>query len=238
MRLDNYIYQKFCLKSRTYASRLIKDGLVLLNGKVCTVASKEIKGDENIEIEKDDSFASFGGEKLLKAFSEFSIDVKNFYCIDIGCSNGGFTDVLLQKGAKKVLAVDVGDCALPDRILKDRKVDFLKYNARFLTAEITGECDFVCVDCSFISLKILLPAILSVLKKDGCGILLIKPQFEVGKNALSKKGIVNDKRIEKKAVESVTSEAENLGFNIMGIVESPKKSQDKNQEYLLYVKKK
>ena len=237
MRLDSYIFEKFNLQSRTYSSRLIKDGLVLLNGICCMQPSKEVCGSEKIEIVQKEDFASFGGEKIKKAFESFLIDVNDKICVDIGCSNGGFTDFLLRKGAAKVIAVDVGECALPERILKDSRVSFLKYNARYLTKEVTGECDFACVDCSFISLKILLPAIYSVLSDIGSAVLLIKPQFEVGKNALSKKGIVIDKKVEKRAVDSVLEEAKNIGFKVVGMTESPKKYEDKNQEYLLYVKK-
>ncbi|MCI5819754.1 MAG: TlyA family RNA methyltransferase [Acidaminococcus sp.] len=237
MRLDSFLSAKSDVKSRTYASRLIKDGLVLLNGKICLTPSKEVDENAEIEILKADSFASFGGEKLQKAIDCFKIDVKGQSCIDIGCSNGGFTDCLLRHGAKMVVAVDVGECALPKNILDDERVEFLKFNARNLNEQVVDRCDFVCLDCSFISLNLLLDAVYSVLKFDGRAVLLVKPQFEVGKKSLSKKGIVTDKKAERNAIYEIKRHAQSIGFEIIGFTEAPKKEVDKNQEYLLYLKK-
>ena len=126
MRLDSLITEKFNLKSRTYASRLIKDGFVKVNNKTVLQPSKEVDGTEDFEILKEESFASFGGEKLKKAIEQFGISIADKYCVDVGCSNGGFTDCLLKEGAKEILAVDVGECALPKEILSNGKVEFLK----------------------------------------------------------------------------------------------------------------
>ena len=238
MRLDSLITEKFNLKSRTYASRLIKDGFVKVNNKTVLQPSKEVDGTEEFEILKEESFASFGGEKLKKAIEQFGISIADKYCVDVGCSNGGFTDCLLKEGAKKILAVDVGECALPKEILSNGKVEFLKFNARNLSLEQTKTpADFVCLDCSFISLKLLLKPVCDVLKSEGEAVVLIKPQFEVGKKALSKNGIVTDKKAEREAVNSIKDFAVNLGFTVCGIATSPKKEEDKNTEYLLYLKK-
>ncbi len=238
MRLDSFITEKFNLKSRTYANRIIKDGLVSVDSKTVTQPSKEIIGTEVVELIKKEAFASFGGEKLKKAIEHFNISVTNKFCVDIGCSNGGFTDCLLKNGASKVIAVDVGECALPNELLCDSRVSFIKFNARNLSLDQTkNPADFVCLDCSFISLKLLLKSVCDVLKEGGEAVLLIKPQFEVGKKALSKNGIVTDKKAEEFAVVSIEEFAKNIGFIICGITESPKKDTDKNTEYLLYVKK-
>lgn len=236
MRIDKYIQDKFNLKSRTYAENLIKTGSVLLRGKVVTKSSLDVGENDDIEIVNDENYASQGAYKLEKAFDDFSLDVNGKNCADIGCSNGGFTDCLLRHGAKHVLAVDVADCALDSKLLESGKVDFLKANARELP-KILEKVDFLCSDVSFISLKYVLQSMFDLLKNGGEAVVLVKPQFELDKSALTKSGIVTDEKLRKRAVESVKSYAISVGFKILDLSISPIRYENKNVEYLLYLKK-
>lgn len=236
MRIDKYIQDKFNLKSRTYAENLIKTGSVLLRGKVVTKSSLDVGENDDIEIVNDENYASQGAYKLEKAFDDFSLDVNGKNCADIGCSNGGFTDCLLRHGAKHVLAVDVADCALDAKLLESGKVDFLKANARELP-KILEKVDFLCSDVSFISLKYVLQSMFDLLKNGGEAVVLVKPQFELDKSALTKSGIVSDEKLRKRAVESVKSYAISVGFEILDLSISPIRYENKNVEYLLYLKK-
>lgn len=236
MRIDKYIQDKFNLKSRTYAENLIKTGSVLLRGKVVTKSSLDVGENDDIEIVNDENYASQGAYKLEKAFDDFSLDVNGKNCADIGCSNGGFTDCLLRHGAKHVLAVDVADCALDAKLLESGKVDFLKANARDLPKNLE-KVDFLCSDVSFISLKYVLQSMFDLLKNGGEAVVLVKPQFELDKSALTKSGIVTDEKLRKRAVESVKSYAISVGFEILDLSTSPIRYENKNVEYLLYLKK-
>ena len=236
MRIDKYIQDKFNLKSRTYAENLIKTGSVLLRGKVVTKSSLDVGENDDIEIVNDENYASQGAYKLEKAFDDFSLDVNGKNCADIGCSNGGFTDCLLRHGAKHVLAVDVADCALDSKLLESGKVDFLKANARELPKNLE-KVDFLCGDVSFISLKYVLQSMFDLLKNGGEAVVLVKPQFELDKSALTKSGIVTDEKLRKIAVESVKSYAISVGFEILDLSISPIRYENKNVEYLLYLKK-
>lgn len=236
MRIDKYIQDKFNLKSRTYAENLIKTGSVLLRGKVVTKSSLDVGENDDIEIVNDENYASQGAYKLEKAFDDFSLDVNGKNCADIGCSNGGFTDCLLRHGAKHVLAVDVADCALDSKLLESGKVDFLKANARELPKNL-DKVDFLCSDVSFISLKYVLQSMADLLKNGGEAVVLVKPQFELDKSALTKSGIVTDEKLRKRAVESVKSYAISVGFEILDLSTSPIRYENKNVEYLLYLKK-
>lgn len=236
MRIDKYIQDKFNLKSRTYAENLIKTGSVLLRGKVVTKSSLDVGENDDIEIVNDENYASQGAYKLEKAFDDFSLDVNGKNCADIGCSNGGFTDCLLRHGAKHVLAVDVADCALDSKLLESGKVDFLKANARELPKNLE-KVDFLCSDVSFISLKYVLQSMFDLLKNGGEAVLLVKPQFELDKSALTKSGILTDEKLRKRAVESVKSYAISVGFEILDLSTSPIRYENKNIEYLLYLKK-
>lgn len=236
MRIDKYIQDKFNLKSRTYAENLIKTGSVLLRGKVVTKSSLDVGENDDIEIVNDENYASQGAYKLEKAFDDFSLDVNGKNCADIGCSNGGFTDCLLRHGAKHVLAVDVADCALDSKLLESGKVDFLKANARELPKNLE-KVDFLCSDVSFISLKYVLQSMFDLLKNGGEAVVLVKPQFELDKSSLTKSGIVTDEKLRKRAVESVKSYAISVGFEILDLSTSPIRYENKNVEYLLYLKK-
>lgn len=235
MRLDKYIQDKFNLKSRTYAENLIKTGNVLVDGKAVIKSSADVDESNVIEISDSQNFASQGAYKLEKAFEEWHIDVIGKRCADIGCSNGGFTDCLLRRGADNVLAIDVGECALDQRLLDSGKVKFLRANARQLPP--LEQVDFLCSDLSFISLKHVLGSIFSLLKDGGEAVILVKPQFELDKSALNKNGIVKSEKLRKNALENVKKYVCDCGFTIKGETTSPIRYENKNIEYLLYLQK-
>ena len=171
-----------------------------------------------------------------KAFDDFKYDVKDKICVDIGASNGGFTDCMLQNGAKKVYAVDVGECAFDESLKSDPRVVVKdRINARYITPDDLGElCDFASIDVSFISLKYILPSVNALLKVGGDVIALIKPQFEAGAKELSKKGIVLSEKTHIKVCEDIKTFALELGFDVKGLTTAPIKS-DKNKEFLIYL---
>lgn len=237
MRLDKYIQEKFNLKSRTYAENLILLQKVKVNDKICVKPSMQVDDTFIIDVDLSYDYASQGARKLLAAIETFHISIGEKSAIDLGCSNGGFCDVLLRNGAKSVLGIDVGDCVLPDNLLSDQRLSFLKANARELPDNLDETADIVTGDLSFISLKLILPSVYKLLKDNGESVMLIKPQFEVGKSALSKDGIVLDEKDRKRAVEDVKSFAENIGFSVVGVVQSPVVYENKNKEYLIYLKK-
>lgn len=234
MRLDKHLQEVEGVRSRTYAASLVERGLVTVNGEVAHKVSREVSEGDRVEILSDDAFASRGAYKLKKAHEEFAFDAENLDCADIGCSNGGFTDLLLRLGARSVLAVDVGECALPEGLVNDPRVAFLRANARFPIP--SPPKDFVVADLSFISLSLVLPTIYSLLKEGGRAVVLVKPQFELGRKSLGKRGIVTDKNESKKALELVKGYAKDAGFSVLGDTTAPV-YQDKNTEYLLYLEK-
>ncbi len=231
MRLDSYITEKFNLQSRSRASNLIKKGAVTVNGKTVTKAGAEVDDSDEIRI-FDEGYASLGAYKLEKAASVFSLDFSDKVCVDVGASNGGFTDLMLRLGAKRVYAVDVAECQLPDNLKNDNRVRVLdKTNARYLEAETIGEvADFVTVDVSFISLTLVLPALKKLISDDGKIVALIKPQFEIGHRA-SKTGIVQSLADRLDAVNTVVSFSDNEGLGLLGICAVPKLFENKNVEY-------
>ena len=235
MRIDKYLVENSLVPSRTYAENLVLKGKIKVDGRVITKPSFDIKENMIVEIVEDEGYASQGAYKLLKAIEEFSLNLSGLDTADIGCSNGGFTDVLLRNKAKSVLAVDVAECDLPNRILADNRVTFLQCNARELPE--LDQKDFVCSDVSFISLRYILPSIHNLLKDGGEAVVLIKPQFELDRSALSKKGIVLNEKDRQKAIAYVQGYAISSGFKILGIATSPIFYENKNIEYLLHLKK-
>lgn len=237
MRLDQFVSEEFEY-SRTKAQQLIESRFVSVNNLTQNKVSYKIKESDKVEIISSFQFASLGGDKLYKAFNDFNYSVKNKVCLDIGASNGGFTDCMLQNGAKKVYALDVGECALeekiknnPNVIVKDRT------NARSVTWEEIGEkCDFASIDVSFISLKLILPNAYNLIKDDGEIIALIKPQFEAGKKYLSKKGIVTSQKVIDNIIQDIKDFAIQTKFKVVNITNAPIK-ENKNKEYLIWLMK-
>ncbi len=225
------------VKSRTLAQQLIKEGSVAVNGNIVSKPSFYVSAEDEIEIIGElPRYVGRGGLKLEKAVDLFKIRLKDLTCIDVGASTGGFTDCMLQNGAKLVYAVDVGQDQLDESLKNDSRVISLEnLDVRQAASYINEKADFVSVDVSFISLKQVLPAVKELVKTGGKVIALIKPQFEVGKSGVGKRGIVKDSKLRNKAVEEIQSFASAVGFKVNGLTESPIKGGDGNIEYLIYL---
>jgi len=240
IRLDQLLVSKGLAESRTRAQALILEGKVRVAGQVEVKASRTLDAEAEIEIEAPPRFVSRGGEKLEGAFAKFPLDVTDKICIDVGSSTGGFTDSLLQHGAKKVMAVDVGTNQLAYKLRSDSRVWVREnYNARFMKKEDLPEVPEVAVtDVSFISLRLILPPIRDVLASGGYVVALIKPQFEVGKgNAPG--GLVRDEKLRLEARDGIVKFAtEELGLKLLGLEESPIRGKEMgNIEYLSFWQK-
>lgn len=236
MRLDLYLAQKGFYNSRAKATQAIKRGEVTVNGAIELKPAVEISGFANIEIRAEKTFVSLGGYKLDKAFEDFSLDCSGKIFADLGASTGGFTDVLLSRGAKKIYCVDVGSGLLDKKIAQNKRVvDMSGVNARYLRAEdFRDRLDGVVIDCSFISLKLILPTAVSIVKKEGYIVALIKPQFECGEKNLSKSGIVLGKDRQLSVVGDIYDFCVFNGWGVKDITNAPKKKK-KNIEYLLLI---
>lgn len=237
-RLDILLVSKGFFDSREKAKRTIMAGMVFVDGERTDKAGAMVSPDSVIEIKGNPNpYVSRGGLKLDKAVTVFRINLEGCTCVDVGASTGGFTDVMLKKGAKKVYAVDVGYGQLAWELRNDPRVVCLeRTNFRYVTNEqIPEPLDFGSVDVSFISLKKILPPLKNLLKHEGKAVCLIKPQFEAGKEKVGKKGVVRDPQIHEEVINSIIEEAQNLGFFIKGLSFSPIKGPEGNIEYLLYL---
>ncbi len=239
MRADIYITQNRYAESRTRASRLISEGKVLIDGKLVLKASDEIsEGEHKVEITEEDSYVGRGGLKLEAALIAFDINVKGKRCIDVGASTGGFTDCLLQNGAEHVCAVDSGRGQLHHSIADNEKVNNIEgFNARELTRAEFGVFDVAVMDVSFISQTLIHPALSDVLLDGGIFISLIKPQFESGRSALGKNGIIKDPRDRENAILRVIESAKLNKLTLKGLIKSPIEGGDGNREFLAYFQK-
>ena len=227
-------------KSRTHAHSLIISGLVRCDGRIVMRPSFEVSGSEKIEISGDVCpYVSRGGLKLEKAMASFPIALEGCTCADIGASTGGFTDCMLQNGAAKVYAVDVGYGQLAWSLRNDPRVVCLeRTNARYLTDEQVPEpLDFVSIDVSFISLRLILPAVHELLKARGHIVCLVKPQFEAGREKVGKKGVVRDKAVHLEVIEMILQFVTSIHFEILNLDYSPIKGPEGNIEYLVYIRK-
>ena len=234
-RLDVALVARGLCDTRSKAQSLIMARRILVNGKHVDKAGAAVADDDELRIEAlEHPWVGRGGMKLAHALREFGIGVAGKVCADVGASTGGFTDVMLKHGAAKVYAIDVGYGQLDASLRNDpRVVNREKINARFLTAADFDEViEFVSIDVSFIPLKLILPAVATVLR--GELVALIKPQFEVGKGDVGKGGIVRDEAKRQAAVEAVAAAALALGFGIRGIIESPIKGAEGNVEFLMH----
>jgi len=239
MRADSFLTVNGYVESRTRAARLISEGKVIIDGKAVKKASEEISATEHsVEITATDKYVSRGGLKLEAALSSFKIDVSGKRCIDIGASTGGFTDCLLQNGAASVHCIDSGRDQLHTKIKSDAKVVNIEgFNARELSADDFGAFDVAVMDVSFISQTLLHKSVSSVLREGGIFLSLIKPQFEAGKSALCKRGIVKDAKDREAAIFRVIESASFNGFVLLGLINSPIEGGDGNREYLACFKK-
>ncbi|WP_425409749.1 TlyA family RNA methyltransferase [Hyphococcus sp.] len=236
MRLDQTLVLRRLAASRARAQALIDAGRVRVNGAVALKASVKISDDANITVEGDlHAFVSRGGLKLEAALAEMSINVAGLTCLDLGASTGGFTDVLLQNGAAKVYAVDVGHGQLHEKIRKDsRVVNLEKTHAYDLSPALVPEqVDFIVCDVSFISLKKALPHALTFAAPHAGFIALIKPQFEVGPAGVGKGGLVRED-LARQTADNLRDWVEDLaGWRVAGLIESPIKGGDGNMEFLI-----
>lgn len=235
MRADKFLASRF--SSRTKAAEEIEKGRVLVNGKIVKPKDDIFETDEIVFLQAEERFVSNGGYKLSRALRTFDFDCSGMIFADIGASTGGFTDCLLQNGAKKVFAVDVGESLLDETLRKDERVVVMdNRNARYLQKEdFSCKIEGVTADLSFISLSHVLPAVQAVLKEDGVAFVLIKPQFECEGKNIGKSGIVHPSA-HKKIVEKVLGYCKDNRLTPIDIVPAPVKK-GKNIEYVLYLKK-
>ena len=237
-RLDVLLTEQLYAESRTKAQAIIMSGLVYVNGQKADKPG--VSYEETVQIEVRGSacpYVSRGGLKLEKALRDFGVDPTGFTCSDSGASTGGFTDCLLQQGASKVFAIDVGYGELDWKIRSDPRVVVMeRTNIRYVTPEQLGEpLDLSVIDVSFISLKIVLPTIKTLLKPTGQVLCLIKPQFEAGKEKVGKKGVVREKSTHKEVLDNFVTLAKELNFTILGLTFSPVKGPAGNIEFLAHL---
>jgi len=235
-RIDKLLVDRGLADSRTKAQALVMAGAVLVNEQLVKKPSELFSSDANIRIKADATsrYVSRGGVKLEAALREFQIDVSGLVCLDVGASTGGFTDCLLQHGARKVVAIDVGHNQMDWKVRHDPRVDPREgVNARYLAAaDFDGAFDLATIDVSFISATKILPAVVPLLNASGRIITLVKPQFEVGKGEVGKGGIVKDPTQHQRVIAEVNSVAKSLGLSIGGVIESPIQGAEWNIEFL------
>ena len=240
-RLDAELVRRELARSRENAVELIASGKVLVNGIPATKAATQVDAQISITLkDEQDEFVSRGGHKLAGALDHFvKLNVKDKVALDAGASTGGFTDVLLKRGAKIVVAADVGYGQLAWQLQSDSRVKILdRVNVRSLTKQQVGqEIDLVVADLSFISLKIVLPALIDVAREEADFLVMVKPQFEVGKEKLGAGGVVRDAALRKLAVAAVADAAFSLGLGCLGVVASPLPGPSGNVEYFLWLSK-
>lgn len=237
LRLDQLLHERGLAESRTKAQALILAGAVFAGEKRLDKAGMMIDGDLAIEVRSSATpYVSRGGLKLVHGLEHFQIDPSDMVAIDVGASTGGFTDVLLQRGARRVYAVDVGHGQLDWRLRNDPRVVVLeKTNARYLGAEHVGEpVDLVVCDASFISLRLVLPAALALAKPEARLIALIKPQFEVGKGEVGKGGVVRDEALHRRVCDDIEAWLErDQGWSVVDVTPSPILGPKGNREFLI-----
>lgn len=238
-RLDVLLVTRGLAESREKAKAVIMAGEVFVDNQREDKAGQTFPVTVNIEVRgKKMKYVSRGGYKLERAMESFPIDLQNRVCMDVGSSTGGFTDCMLQNGARFVYAIDVGTNQLAWKLRQDERVKSMeKTNIRYVTPEDIGEpVDFVSIDVAFISLTKVLTPVKELMKEDGQIVCLIKPQFEAGREKVGKKGVVRDKTVHEEVIEMVMNYALSLGFEILGLDHSPIRGPEGNIEYLLYMK--
>ena len=239
-RLDVLLVKRNLAESREKAKAVIMAGNVFVDGQREDKAGSTFSPDVSIEVRGHVlPYVSRGGLKLEKALANFDVDVKDCVCTDVGSSTGGFTDCMLQNGAKKVYAIDVGRGQLDWKLRNDPRVVCMeKTNIRYVTPEDIGEpVDFSSIDVSFISLTKVLTPIRDYLKADGEIVALIKPQFEAGREKVGKKGVVREKSTHREVIRKVMAHAQSIGFDLCALDFSPVKGPEGNIEYLIHPKK-
>lgn len=239
-RLDKILFEKGLVHSRERARALIMEGRVSVDERVIDKPGTKVDFESQIKIAEDNyNYVSRGGKKLEGALNAFAINPEGMVVIDVGASTGGFTDCIIQRGAKKVYAVDVGYGQLAWKLQKDsRVINLERRNVRYLKREEIGEeVDLILIDTSFISIEKFIPHLLQFLKIGGHIISLIKPQFEVGKGEVEKGGVVRNPMLHQKVIERISKFCKGIGLDILGVVESPLKGPKGNKEFFIYLRK-
>jgi 23S rRNA (cytidine1920-2'-O)/16S rRNA (cytidine1409-2'-O)-methyltransferase len=244
LRLDKLLLERQLVPSRERAQALVLAGKVLVDGQKIDKSGTLVDMSSEIRVLGHDlKYVGRGGLKLERALEHWKIDIRDRLCMDVGASTGGFTDCLLQHGAARVIAVDTGQGQIAFRLRQDSRVRLLeKTNARYVTREQLGEeVDFVAVDVSFISATLILPTVIEAAFPRDPGaragrelVVLIKPQFEVGRNLVGKGGIVRDVSAQQQAVEKIRGAVQSLGADSIDVIESPILGAEGNREFLLY----
>jgi 23S rRNA (cytidine1920-2'-O)/16S rRNA (cytidine1409-2'-O)-methyltransferase len=235
-RIDTLLTQKALVDSREKAKILVMAGAVYVEGERVVKPDQQVDPDARIEVRPGAlPYVSFGGTKLKHAFEAFGLSVEGKKALDVGSSTGGFVDYMLQGGATRVYAVDVGIHQLHDKVRRDPRVVLLEgVNARYLTREQVGEnVDIVTVDVSFISLKKILPVLVLLLRQGTVLVTLVKPQFEVGRYQVGKGGIVKDQERVVAVIEDIKEFGQSLGLRPVSVTESPRGKERKNREYFI-----
>ncbi len=239
-RLDTELVARGLAETREKAKRLVMAGAVRLNDQRADKASLPVPADARLEVVQPERYVSRGGSKLEAALAAFAVDCRNAVCVDIGASTGGFTDCLLQHGARKVHAVDVGKGQLDYRLRQDDRVTVHdQVNARYLAPTDIGETiNVITIDVSFISLEKILPAAAGLLVSGGWIVALIKPQFEAGRDQVGKGGVVRDPAIHRAVTDRIQQFAvETLSLEFVGLVPSPRRGPAGNIEFLIGLRK-
>lgn len=240
LRLDVALTERGFAESREKAKALIMAGIVFVNNQKSDKAGNTVKPDDIIEVRGETlKYVSRGGLKLEKAMTAFNLKLDGFVCADIGASTGGFTDCMLQNGASKVYAIDVGYGQLAWKLRTDERVINLeRTNFRYVTEEqVPDKLDFASVDVSFISLALIFPVMRTLLKDNGTAVCLIKPQFEAGKENVGKKGVVREKSVHIAVINKITELIKENNFSLLGLDFSPVKGPEGNIEYLCHIRK-
>jgi 23S rRNA (cytidine1920-2'-O)/16S rRNA (cytidine1409-2'-O)-methyltransferase len=239
-RIDKLLVDRGIVQSRERARAMLMAGKVAVEGKRIDKPGVQVNGEARIQLQAgDSSYVSRGGEKMEGALKAFGINPKGMVVMDVGASTGGFTDCILQKGAEKVYAVDVGYGQLAWKLQKDaRVINLERRNVRYLRREeVEEEIDLILIDTSFISIEKFLPHLLGFLKKGGAILGLLKPQFEVGRGEVGKGGVVRDKALHEKVIDRISQFSRGLGLKILGVAESPLLGPKGNKEFFIYLKK-
>jgi 23S rRNA (cytidine1920-2'-O)/16S rRNA (cytidine1409-2'-O)-methyltransferase len=237
IRLDQLLVDRNLAESREKSKALILAGQVLVDGQKSDKPGHTVPDDARVELLEKLPYVSRGGVKLAGALDHFHIDVSNLTCLDVGSSTGGFTDCLLQRGAARVVGIDVGRGQLDWRLRNDPRVEIREgVNARYLApADFETKFDLAVCDVSFISVTLIIPRIVELLAPEGRMIILVKPQFEVGRGEVGKGGIVRDPALHQSACDRVSATVQALGFH-PEIIESPIRGAEGNREFLLYAR--
>ena len=239
MRIDQALVDRGFFESREQAQRAIMAGEVRAGDRVFAKAAEKIDSDDEVSVSGPPQFVGRGAKKLSGALDHLKIEVQNKVALDIGASTGGFTDCLLQRGAAKIFAVDVGHGQLAWKLRNDPRVVVIeKLNARFLSREhVPEEVDLCVIDVSFISLTLILPRAFELVTENGVILALIKPQFELQRRDVGRGGIVREPALHEKAQQKIVKFAEAANLSVTGLVRSPITGTDGNQEFFICIRK-